>query len=197
MEQQVSEFAATAARLIVDEGLEYGNAKQQAARQLGLGSRTPWPDNDEVEQAVREHIALFASDTQPVELAALRALALRWMERLAAFRPHLSGAAWRGTATKRSDLYVYLYCDDSKAAELSLIDQGLRYQAGSIQGKNGQALDTLSLSVWSEELNEHVGLHLLVVDHDDLRGALKPDRQGRSLRGSLESLRRLVHDAAP
>ena len=86
------EIAATAARMVVEEGLEYGPAKKRAVKQLGLAPRTPLPDNDAVEDAVREYISLFCADTQPVELAALRQLALTWMERLAQFRPHLGGA---------------------------------------------------------------------------------------------------------
>jgi hypothetical protein len=35
-------------------------------------------------------------------------------------------------------------------------------------------------------------VHLHVNDHDDLRGALKPDAQGRSWRGDLVALRRLL-----
>ena len=37
-------------------------------------------------------------------------------------------------------------------------------------------------------------LHLSVLDLDDLRGALKPDAQGRSQRGDLAALERLLHD---
>ncbi|MEK9953122.1 MAG: hypothetical protein VW687_13325, partial [Curvibacter sp.] len=81
------EIAAAAARLVVEEGLEYGPAKRRAVKQLGLPQRTALPDNDAVEDAVREHIALFCADTQPAELQALRRLAQHWMERLAPFRP--------------------------------------------------------------------------------------------------------------
>ena len=35
-------------------------------------------------------------------------------------------------------------------------------------------------------------MHLLVYDLDDLRGALKPDAQGRVPRGNLAALRRLM-----
>jgi len=35
-------------------------------------------------------------------------------------------------------------------------------------------------------------VHLLVYDLDDLRGALKPDAQGRAPRGDLAALRRLI-----
>jgi hypothetical protein len=43
-------------------------------------------------------------------------------------------------------------------------------------------------------LNEEVGVHLMVYDHDDVRGALKPDARGRAPRGDLAALRALVHD---
>ena len=43
------EIAATAARLVVEEGLEYGPAKTRAVRQLGLPARTRLPDNAVVE----------------------------------------------------------------------------------------------------------------------------------------------------
>src|SRR5665213_4320712 len=111
METLKSEIAAAAARVVVEEGLEYGPAKRRALKQLGLPSRTQLPGNDEVEQAVREYIDLFCADTQPAELAALRRLALSWMERMAPFRPYLGGAVWRGTATRLSDIYIQLFCD--------------------------------------------------------------------------------------
>ena len=41
-------------------------------------------------------------------------------------------------------------------------------------------------------LGEEIGVHLLVYDLDDLRGALKPDTQGRVPRGNLAALRRLM-----
>ncbi|MCX7243886.1 MAG: hypothetical protein NTV64_08960, partial [Polaromonas sp.] len=86
------QIAAAAAAMVVVEGLEYGPAKRRALKQLGLPARTALPDNDLVEAAVREYIALFCADTQPAELAALRQLALLWMQRMAEFRPFLGGA---------------------------------------------------------------------------------------------------------
>jgi hypothetical protein len=100
MDSQKAEIAATAARMVVEEGLEYGPAKRRAVRQLGLSARSALPGNDEIEASVVDYIELFCADTQPGELAALRKLALRWMERLDLFRPHLGGAVWHGTATR-------------------------------------------------------------------------------------------------
>ncbi len=194
METQKSAIAAVAARMVLEEGMEYAMAKRAAAKQLGLGSRAAWPDNDEVEVAVREHIALFLADSQPAELAALRRLALVWMERLARFRPYLSGAVWHGTATRHSDIYLQLFCDDSKSAEIALIDQKVAYEPCTVTGFHGAPVEALSLSCRCQELGEHVGVHLLVYDHDDLRGALKPDARGRAQRGDVQAVRRLVHD---
>ena len=131
------EIAAAAARWVVEEGLEYGPAKSRAARELGAGRRSAWPDNDLVEQAVREYIAVFCAESQAQELAALRALACQWMERLQDFRPHLAGAVWRGTATRLNDIYLQLFCDDPKSAELALIDQGVRFQFAAFIEKRG------------------------------------------------------------
>lgn len=195
MDTQKSEIAALAARFVVDDGLEYGAAKQQAARQLGVGRSAAWPDNDELEDAVREYIEIFAADTQPGELAALRALALQWMERLAAFRPHLGGAVWLGTATRHSDIYLRLYADDPKALEIFLIDHDLRYTSAVLTQAHGVTQDVLHLDVRCPAFQTYVGLNLLVGDYDDLRGALIPDRRQRTPLGSLESVRRLVHDS--
>ena len=192
METLQAEIAATAARLVVEEGLEYGPAKRRAVKQLGLPARSALPDNDAVEDAVREYISLFCADTQPAELAALRRLALTWMERLAQFRPYLGGAVWHGTATRLSDIYLQLFCDDPKSAEIALIEHNVDYTPRTVTGFNGDSVEALSLSSKSRELGEPVGVHLLVYDHDDLRGALKPDAKGRTPRGDAAAVRALV-----
>lgn len=189
-----AEIAAAAARLVVEEGMEYGPAKRRAAKSVARHSVRPadLPDNDEVEDEVRSYIELFCADTQPAELAALREVAAQWMQRLAEFRPHLTGAVWRGTATRLSSVHLQLYCDDCKSAELALIDLGVSYDVGSLPGPRGELVDVLTLSSPSRALGEPVTVHLTVLDHDDLRGALKPDARGRSQRGDLAALRSLL-----
>ena len=194
MDTLKSEIAAQAARLVVEEGLEYGPAKRHAVKQLGLPSRTPLPGNDEVEDEVREYIALFCADTKPAELLALRRLAVVWMERMVAFRPYLGGAVWHGTATRLSDIYIQLFCDDSKSAEIALIDHRVSYVPRTVMGFHGESVEALSVHAFSPELKEEVGVHLLVYDLDDVRGALRLDAKGRTPRGDLTAVRRLLHD---
>ena len=196
MDDLKEEIAATAARLVVEEGLEYGPAKRRAVKQLGVSARAALPDNDQLEAAVQEYIALFCADTQPQELQALRQLALEWMERLTQFRPHVGGAVWHGTATRRSDIYLQLFCDDPKSAEIALIDGGVRFEARSVPGLHGEMVDALSVHALCRPLNEQVGVHLLVYDLDDVRGALQPDTRGRRPRGDAAALRRLLQEAA-
>ncbi|HEX5371241.1 MAG TPA: hypothetical protein VFW84_00760 [Aquabacterium sp.] len=191
------EIAATAARLVVEEGMEYGPAKRRAAKQLGLTGRGDLPGNDAVEDAVVEYLSVFCADTQPDELRALRALADVWMERLAEFRPHLTGAVWRGTATRLNDIHLQLFCDDPKSAEIALISRNVSYDVGSVKGPRGDLVDCLSLTVPCAALNEAIGLHLTILDRDDLRGALKPDARGRTERGDRLALQRLLEPPAP
>ena len=188
-------LAQAAARLVVDDGLEYGAAKRKAARELERrgGRRSELPSNEAVEDEVREYLALFEADTHPGELDALRRLALGWMQRLAEFRPHLTGAVWRGTATRRSAIQIELYCDDPKAAEIGLLDRHIRFEpVGQPDGP-----DVLRVEVPCRELGGPVTLFLHVLDRDDLRGALKPDTRGRTWRGDLSALQRMLQDAAP
>ncbi|MNW18632.1 hypothetical protein D3C71_2182780 [compost metagenome] len=61
-------------------------------------------------------------------------------------------------------------------------------------GFHGEPVEALSIGSKSPELNEIIGVHLLVYDLDDLRGALKPDAKGRTPRGDLTAVRRLLEE---
>ena len=186
------EVAALAARWVVEDGLDYGSAKQRALQSHGLHGRSALPDNALMEEAVREYIATFCSDSQAAQLLALRQCALYWMDRLAVYRPYLTGAVWNGTATRLSDIHLQLFCDDCKSAELTLIDQGVKYSANSAPGFKGASVPVLSVSFFCKELGENIGVHLLIYDHDDLRGAVRASDSVRTVRANAQSLRRLL-----
>lgn len=196
MESLTQEIAAAAARLVVEEGLDYGAAKRRAVKLVGAPSRAPLPDNDTMEAEVRAYLELFCGETQPAELAGLRRLALIWMDRLAEFRPYLAGAVWNGTATRLSDIHLQLFCDDPKSAEISLIDHSIAYEPRTVRGFNGQSVEALSFSSLCPELGETIGIHLMIYDHDDLRGALLPrGSASRAPRGSTSAVRKLLQES--
>lgn len=192
MADLTDEIAASAAQCVVEEGLEYGPAKRRALKILGLPPRTPLPNNTQVEAQVREYIELFCADTQPGELLALRQHALLWMRRLQVFRPYLGGAVWHGTATRLSDIYLQLFCDDEKSCEIELINQGIDFEARTVNGLQGEPVEALSIHSFCQDLGEEIGVHLLINDHDDVRGVMKADAQGRKPRGDASAVQCLI-----
>lgn len=192
MEPVMTELIHQAAQWVVEEGLDYGQAKRRAAEQLGAGRRLAWPDNDVLEEAVFEHLRLFHADTQPQELMAMRQTACHWMQRLSALNPHLCGAVWRGTATRLNAIHLQLFCPDPKAAEWQLLDMGLAFDLAATQTASGREVDVLQTWVWCEGLGEEVSLLLTVLDLDDIRGQLKPDARGRTRMGSVQALQTLM-----
>ncbi|MEY3887824.1 MAG: hypothetical protein RL650_1916 [Pseudomonadota bacterium] len=186
------EIAASAAQCVVEEGLEYGPAKRRALKILGLPPKTPLPNNEQLEAQVKDYIELFCADTQPTELLALRQHALMWMQRLQDFRPYLGGAVWHGTATRWSDIYLQLFCDDEKSCEIELINKGVDFEARTVNGLHGEPVEALSIHSFCKELGEEIGVHLLINEYDDVRGALKADAQGRAPRGDALAVQRLI-----
>ena len=60
------EIAIAAARLVAEDGLDYSTAKRKAARQIVGDSRLggEWlPDNDQIEEEIREYQSLFQADS--------------------------------------------------------------------------------------------------------------------------------------
>jgi hypothetical protein len=57
-------------------------------------------------------------------------------------------------------------------------------------------VDALTLRSRNTTLGQWVLVHLLVHDHDGLRGALKPDALGRKPRGDAKALRALLAGGA-
>jgi hypothetical protein len=64
----------------------------------------------------------------------------------------------------------------------------------TVKGFHGEAVDALSLHSVCPDLEEDIGIHLMIYDFDDVRGALKPDEKGRSVRGDLAALKKLIED---
>jgi hypothetical protein len=182
------DIATRAAALIVEDGMPYGTAKRQAAQDLGYSSRVHLPDQATLLAAVREHIAVFCPEEQARTLHALRELALMWMQRLAAFRPLLVGAVWNGTATEHSDIYIELYGDDPKEAQILLLNQKVRFDEASTTNAKGQEVPVLIVPTDCPALGLKVMVQLTLLDWDDMRHLPKADAKGESLRGNAQAL---------
>ena len=123
-------IAHAAARLIAEHGItDWSLAKRKAVRQLMLPDRETLPGDDEVAAALADHHALFGGDAHAAALARQREEALRWMRRLAAFAPRLTGGVAAGWATEHSDIRLALVAADAKLVEIALLDAGVAYRA--------------------------------------------------------------------
>jgi hypothetical protein len=128
-------IAHAAARLLAEDGsLDYGSAKRKAARQLGAPDSGNLPDNQQIEEALRSYQAIYQADETRVQLAMLRQTAIEYMEQLADFDPHLTGAVLNGTAGRHTDITLQLFTDHQKEVEFLLMGMGVPYQAGEQRG---------------------------------------------------------------
>lgn len=135
-----SELAHAAARLIAEDGMEYGAAKRKAVRQLGLPENFPLPGNAEVEDAVRDYHAIYQEDEQAQRLVALRRAAVELMHRLKPFSPWLTGSVLEGTAGRHSRIDILLFPDSAKDVEIYLLDKGIGFHHGNPKSDRVEAV---------------------------------------------------------
>jgi len=186
-----AEIAAAAARMIAEDGVDYGTAKRKAAKQI-LGnnkvSGDVLPDNAMLEEEVRLYNELFFAETQPARLLHLRNLAVRIMVELAPFQPHLTGAVLNGTAGEHSDIHLQLFSESPKDVEIYLLNKQIAFEVSESSHFKGRSepVETLSF-MWQQD-----GVHLALYETDDLRGAVKKSASGRQERADIEFVRALI-----
>jgi hypothetical protein len=191
LEQLRAEIAAAAARMIAEDGADYGTAKRKAAKQVIGNTKIRgeyMPDNAQIEDEVRIYNQLFFSDTQPARLLTLRKIALRVMKELTQFSPYLTGAVLNGTAGEHSDIHLQLFTDSPKDVEIFLLSKQVIFEVSETSHFNGRGepIETISF-MWKNE-----GVHLAVYATDDLRGAVKNTADGRMERANIEIVRTLI-----
>jgi hypothetical protein len=181
-----AEIAALAARMIAEDGADYGSAKRRAAKQLLGNQRIKGdilPDNQQVEREVREYNSLFFGDSQPERLLLLRKLALEIMLELERFTPYLVGAVLNGTAGKHSDIHLHLYADNTKEVAIFLLNKGIDFEVSENINKRNESIETLSF------MHQQEGVHLLLHSMDDVRTSARTER------ASISAVRHLIEES--
>lgn len=187
-----AEIAARAARLVAQDGADYGTAKRKALRQVLGEDQAPanlLPDNAEIEEEVRKYQALFLANSQPARLRQLRTLASEVMRQLAQFRPYLTGAALNGTAGEHDDVHLQLFADSAKDVIMFLLDREVHMEISEtphFKGGRHDPVETVSFH-WRKQQ-----IHAELYEMNDLRGALKPRPDGRPQRADLNAVRALL-----
>lgn len=121
--------AQEAARIIVEQGVQdYRLAKTKAAERLGLSGRGSLPRNDQIEEAVAEHLLIFQSESHSDLLQSMRCSALSAMQMLNTFSPRLVGPVLAGTAGEHSAVNLHLFSDSPEQVAFYLHDSGIHYK---------------------------------------------------------------------
>lgn len=186
-----AEIAAAAARMIAQDGADYGTAKRKAAKQI-LGEvklRGEWlPDNAQIEDELRRYNALFYADSQPARLLHLRKMALALLDDLAQFNPFLTGAVLNGTAGEHSDIHLQLFPESPKDVEIFMVNKQIAFEVSETlpsRGRN-QPVEVLSF-MWQDE-----GVHLALYELDDLRRLARSKSGGGNERADAAQVQALI-----
>jgi hypothetical protein len=163
-------IAYIAARMIAEDGADYATAKRKAASQAGLADANLLPDNQEIEEALREYQELYQKDEQPAHLRHLREVAVKVMREFEGFRPALVGPVLSGTAGQFSDVNLHLYTDDPKTLSIFLLNKRYRFEEGAKRVQRGGRFDEvpqISLEI------DDVTVTMTVLDPGDERSAAR------------------------
>jgi arginase family enzyme len=121
-------ISTEAARIMAEEGVQnFHAAKRKAAGRLGLPETKHLPSNQEIEQALSEHLRLFHAQDLPATLRALRDLALEAMRFFEAFDPRLVGPVLSGNVTPYSEIQLHVTADNPEDIGFLLQEHRIPY----------------------------------------------------------------------
>src|SRR5690606_20896621 len=147
------EIAGLAARLVADGGLDYAAAKRKAAREITGRSRLPasaLPDNDAIDDALAEHLALF-DDEHEARVLRRREAAASLMQWLAPFDPYLTGAVWKGIVAEHAPIHLQAFHDNPKDIGIALLDHRIDYETTTMAHlRDTSEVETLAF-YWRDE----------------------------------------------
>ncbi|MBL8515912.1 MAG: hypothetical protein JNM76_02990 [Betaproteobacteria bacterium] len=128
------ELSNLTARLMMESGVSWLDARAKAARRLGIPpGLASQVDEVDVRDALRAHQSLFLPN-EPAQLHHLRAAALHVMKLLADFGPVLVGAIAEGVVTAHTPIELVIIADSEKDVEHRLLSAGVGYEIVSSRG---------------------------------------------------------------
>ncbi len=117
---------------MAEEGVrDFHAAKRKATERLNLPEARNLPSNQEIEQALAEHLQLFHAKNLPQTLQHLRRLAVNAMQLLERFEPRLVGSLLSGHVTRFSDIQLHVTADTPELVAFFLQEHGIPYEETS------------------------------------------------------------------
>lgn len=181
-------IASLAARMMAEDGIsDYGLAKRKAARTLGVSESDGLPSNTEVDDALRDYLAIYEDEEQPARLLHLRRTALEVMNFLSDFRPYLRGAVLDGTATRFSRIELDLFADSAKEVEIFLLMHDIEHDSREPRQRLPESPETSLYFDWEE-----VPVTLAIFSINQERQQKRGDHSGKPLHAKASALAALL-----
>ena len=164
------QVAHKAAQMMAEEGIsDYAFAKRKAAKFFGLMDGDALPSNDEINDAIKEHQAIFFDEEHEERLKGLRLEALSLMKRLSAFNPHLTGGTLDGTAGRYPTIHIQIYADSMKEVEFFLLNHNIVYETRDRKSRTKDPMQDKKI-IPILKLEGSMGpIELLIYHVDDLK----------------------------
>lgn len=144
MDTLKAEIAAAAARWVVEEGLNTPRPNTARSSNWACPPVPPCLITICGGRGARIHRAVLWRHTAPgVTCLAHPGSALDGA--YGGVSTAFDGCCGHGTATRHSDIYIQLFCDDSKSAEIALIDHHVDYDPSTVRGFRGEPVEALTL----------------------------------------------------
>ena len=157
MNQVKQEIASIAARLIVEDGSNYFEAKLKAQElvfnQSGIKTnKNNLPNNLELEAAIIKHSMLFFKDEYIERLTELRKKAKELMKLLKIYKPLLVGSIAKETVTRYSDIRVCCFIESTKEIAIELLNNGISTDSDILKHPVGKEYVEALTFIWKDEV---------------------------------------------
>ena len=164
------QVAHKAAQMMAEEGIsDYAFAKRKAAKFFGLMDGDALPSNDEINDAIKEHQAIFFDEEHEQRLKELRLEALDLMKKLNAFNPHLTGGVLDGTASRYPTIHIQIYADSMKEVEFFLLNHNIIYQTRDRKSRTKDPMQDKKITPVLTLEGSLGPIELLIYHVDDLK----------------------------
>ncbi len=124
-------LATEAARLLAESGHadegDIDRARRAAAARLGNRDHADWPDDEQIGDALRDHLRLFEPDSAS-RLRVQRETALRAMRAFDTFQPRLSGWLANGIGLPDMPIELLLKADTAELVMIALMEQNIQFR---------------------------------------------------------------------
>lgn len=166
-------LAQLAAQLMAEHGIrDHALAKRKAARQLGVVSANVLPSNEEIDEALKAHMALFEPEDFERDLEAVQRQAAEVMTMLESFQPVLTGALVQGVAAPHQAIELEIFSDSSKDFERFLLNRDIPFKVEERRG---------------------ISIFTLYAEPTDIEVRVMPEQTAHARRSlTVEQLRRLL-----